>query len=275
MLKKIKSVVRLFPFLTKIYDARQLSKYRNNPVPWTYGYNLAKWKIVESIISSGEFPGKAFGAGFDERVVEHPWVVRGLAGKGLKMLDAGSALNHSNILNRLSGNKLFITTLYPETYCQYKDGVSYTYEDIRELSFKSGFFNTITCISTIEHVGFDNSQYKTVQKNNNTIKGDYIKAVLELKRVLQDGGEIFITVPYGKHMVFSFFQTFDYNMVTDLIKAFQPTSHSLEVFAYSKNGWAKAEPKQCDDLEYCLPENIPAPDNAVAARGVALIKLVK
>ena len=71
------------------------------------------------------------------------------------------------------------------------------------------------------------------------------------------------------------FQVFDHEMVIKILQAFVPKEYKFETYRYTSNGWIKSDPKDCGNLTYCYPFQIPAPDNAAAARGVALLKLVK
>src|SRR6185369_11734557 len=101
------------------------------------------------------------GVGIDERCVEYPWLVSRLSREPETMLDAGSALNHAFLLDlpQLSTKKLHILTLAPERNCFFQRGIGYLYEDLRRLPLRSELYDCVACISTLEHVGCDNTAY--------------------------------------------------------------------------------------------------------------------
>src|SRR5213594_3006260 len=77
-------------------------------VPWTPGYGSFRESYVSKVLSNRELmtafrdnrplPPR-YGFGLDERVIEYPWVLSRLRDSSTMLLDAGSALNHSFLLN--------------------------------------------------------------------------------------------------------------------------------------------------------------------------------
>ena len=102
---------------------------------------------------------RGFGIGLDERVVEYPWLLS-QAPRG-RTLDAGSTLNHAHVLDRVRPlvDELHIVTLAPEAQSFPERGVSYVYADLRRLPYRDAYFDTVVSLSTLEHVGKDNSRY--------------------------------------------------------------------------------------------------------------------
>jgi len=272
----IKNVARQIPVLTKILHAYRLAKYKQHPIPWSVGYAEFKWQLIEKLLTIGSMPSEPFGQGIDERVVEYLWAMKLLPKSNSRIWDAGSAMNFPQLLGRLKDNSLYITTLFPEWHCQYYDGISYTYEDLRGVSFRGDFFDYIVSISTIEHIGFNNRRYcKWESKACDNKEGDYIDVLMEFKRVLKAGGVLLISVPFGKHQVYDNFQVFDCSMVKQMARLFTPGSFNFEVYKYTPSGWIMVDPQECSETEYCLFDKIPASDGAAGARAVALIKLIK
>src|SRR5205823_2256919 len=67
--------------------------------------------------------------------------------------------------------------------------------DVRDLPFPTGAFGVVLCISTLEHVGLDNTVYGLVAERS----GDGQRAALrELRRVLAGNGRLLVTVPCGE-----------------------------------------------------------------------------
>lgn len=100
------------------------------------------------------------GIGLSERIVEIPWTLSHLTKKG-NHLDAGSSLNFRDIvLNSVfDDKKVFIVNLNTERNCYVNDSVSYVYGDLRKKIFMDEFFDSISCVSVLEHVGMDNNRY--------------------------------------------------------------------------------------------------------------------
>jgi len=264
-------------------------------IPWTPGYQEAKMHFIHDVLTNsslldifeknGELPDK-FGFGFDERCVEYPWVFSRLRDVRERLLDAGSILNYEYFINNLIINKkIDILTLAPESNCFWHKGVSYFFGDLRDISTRDNYYDTILCMSTLEHVGLDNTQYTGSQQNVEQRPTDYLKVLPELRRVLKPGGRLFISVPYGKYINFGSFQQFDAQLVKLTLDAFEPEWSEETYFHYTADGWCLSSAQDCEKAEYvqwtALPPNqrqspFPnEPDHAAAARAVACLLLAK
>jgi hypothetical protein len=139
-----------------------------NPPPWTAEYRARHRKFVERALEDsrllerfrhGERLRRRYGIGFDERVIEYPWLLaREPAGH---VLDAGSTLNHEHVLERFLPRcgDLHIVTLAPEPESFPELGVVYSYADVRDLPYPDCSFDTVVAASTLEHVGMDTTAY--------------------------------------------------------------------------------------------------------------------
>ena len=136
---------------------------------------------------------KVFHIVINERVADYPFVHQnlGLDGKG-RILDVGC-----------HGTKLVIelASLGYEVYGI--DGIEYPLQhpnftfvlgDICKTPFPDDFFDAVTAVSTIEHIGL--GRYGDQLHSD----GDKI-AMKEIKRILKPGGKAIITVPFGKKTV--------------------------------------------------------------------------
>jgi SAM-dependent methyltransferase len=252
--------------------------------PWSPGYYTAKRWGIENAIDSGSLkPGtvlpEGYGFRLDERVIEYPWVLARLPQDPGAMLDAGSALNYKFLIRKapVRDAKLSICTLAPEKRCYWGRGISYVFDDLRACMYRSGAFDTIVSISTIEHIGLDNTLlYTTDGTKQEDDAAGFRSAVREFRRLLRPGGVCFITVPYGKACKRGWFQVFDAAMVQMVLHDFQPTDHEIDYFGYSANGWHSADPADLKDAT-CFDihqERTLGPDFAAFARGVACMRLV-
>jgi SAM-dependent methyltransferase len=261
--------------------------------PWSRGYSLSKFDFIKTVLSDdvlvakfrySDVLPKSYGYGYDERVVEYPWVLSRLCEGKSRLLDAGSVFNFPEIVEspKLSGKDITIFTLAPENKAFWEKGISYHYGDLREMPFKDGWFDEIVSISTLEHVGMDNRIY-TRQDSSERIALEAKQAAKELIRVLRAGGKFLASVEFGKHQLIEwdgvpFAEQFDSLLLEGLLEEFEACESVLTSFyKYTQNGWNVSTKEECQDAEYF---NIHAAksvdsDNAAAARAVVLIEVVK
>jgi SAM-dependent methyltransferase len=229
-----------------------------------------------------------YGIAIDERCVEYPWALANLPADGATVLDAGSALNHDYILDAapLPTKRIAILTLAPEHACFWSRGISYLFSDLRDIPLRDGLFDAVTCLSTLEHVDFDNAYYTKGVPQSFQASGDYRAVVGELNRVLKVNGTLLFTVPFGQRRNFGEFQQFDRALLDEAIAAFgQAHERVVTFYRYSSTGWQLADAASCAQCEYVewitrprseWPETVPVePDLAAAARAVACVRLVK
>ena len=100
---------------------------------------------------------------------------------------------------------------------------------------------------------------------------------LELKRVLKVGGTLLITVPFGKHRNYAFFQQFDYAMVKSILSNFQLKESSVHFYLYTPDGWQLSDEERCKNTDYfdVRTANKTPPYKQAASGAIACIKLIK
>ncbi|HYL92591.1 MAG TPA: hypothetical protein VEW69_05480, partial [Alphaproteobacteria bacterium] len=136
----------------------------------------------------------------------------------------------------------------------------------------------VVCLSTLEHVGLDNTRlYTSDQTKKEADASAYLEAVRELRRVLSPGGWAFISVPYGRRDVRDWLQVFDAEMVSALVSAFSPSTHAVTFFQYSDpEGWQlSTEVAARDAVYFDYYRDTPWPGCPAAAGAVACIELRK
>jgi len=219
----------------------------NGKKPWSIGYNSYKWKGIKRYLEKDQFNdgnlSEGYGFRIDERIIEYPWLLSRLSKTEGTLLDAGSILNYETILScsPLLNKKIFISTLAPERKCYWRRGVSYIFEDLRNCCYRDNFFDCVVCISTLEHIGLDNTMLYTndpSKKENENCS--HLSAVKDFHRILKPGGTLFITTPYGQYMNHGWFQVFDEEMVNTIINTFNPSSYLETHFRYLPQGWQKS-----------------------------------
>lgn len=270
-------LANIFIFIYKIFGQR----------PWSLGYNVYKFKTIKNVVEShltnfrgGKLP-RRYGYALDERVVEYPWVFSRLKETEKVILDAGAALNHGEILNLpcLRDRRVYISTLaYEQFYVVYPNTPSYIFEDLRNLNFRDAFFDAIVCISTLEHIGMDNTFLYTsdVSKKEND-KYAFLTAVTEFRRVLKKGGTLYLSVPYGRHKNHQWFQIFDAGMVSRLKREFMPVQESEVYFKYENRQWDYSNAKACEQATFfdIHKERQHRPDYLAASESVVCLEFIK
>jgi hypothetical protein len=108
----------------------------------------------------------------------------------------------------------------------------------------------VACISTPEHVGLDTRQFTGVDVRGAARESDFIAALYEMRRVLKPGGEMLLTVPFGRFRNVGTRQVFDARLLEQAIAAFEPGAVARTFFKYSQQGWQSAGAEDCRECEY-------------------------
>ena len=249
--------------------------------PWTHEYVDLHRRLVSEVLddpaliqsfAKGDPLPQGYGVGFDERVVEFPWLfAQGLQGR---TLDAGSALNHEHVVDRAlrSVDELHVVTLEPEELAFTERRVSYVYSDLRELPYKDKYFDTVVCLSTLEHVGMENARYGVNEPRADDPVREMSRAIAELERV--SAGPMLVSVPYGRQEDHGWFRQFDRADVKALLDAAGGRA-SVTVFRYSADGWQVSDLEAAADASYrdFTADPTPVEDLAAAARAVVCIRV--
>lgn len=251
--------------------------------PFTTGYEVYKERRIAEILSAGAFdperlpPG--YGLRLDERIVEYPWLLSRLPGGPGTLLDAGSVLNFEYLLAHpvLRTKRMFISTLAPERPWQRsRPNVSYVYEDLRESCFRDSYFDWVVSLSTLEHVGMDNTVFYTADRaRKEHDRRAYLQVVEELRRVLKPGGVLYASMPFGRASDHGWLQVFDAAMVEALLEAFAPVSYAERHFRYERDGWRVSSREASRDATYFDYRRSKRHDDdyAAAARAVVCLEL--
>jgi glycosyltransferase involved in cell wall biosynthesis/SAM-dependent methyltransferase len=254
--------------------------------PWTAEYVEAHREFVTRVLDDARlldpFRHRAplpadYGVGYDERVVEFPWLLtRDLAGR---VLDAGSTLNHPHTLVRVRPRveELHVVTLAPEQEAYPFLDVSYLFADLRLLPLRDATYDRVVSLSTLEHVGMDNSQYGSSAPRAEDPDAELRCALRELRRVLKPGGTLLFTVPFGEPDDFGWLRVFSTEDIEALVGAFEPDEVARTFFRYDAGGWQLSTAEEAARERYRdhFSAGEPGPDRAVAARAVACVELRK
>jgi SAM-dependent methyltransferase len=130
--------------------------------------------------------------GIDERPIEIAWTL-GRFRRARRLLDVGYAFAEPVWLAAVQGldaGERVGVDVAPRDV----PGLRGTVGDVRRLPFADGAFDVVFCISTLEHVGRDNTRYGGPAEQDNAAP---LAALRELHRVTARRGRIFVTVPCG------------------------------------------------------------------------------
>jgi len=270
-------------------------------VPWSRTYNAYQRDFVIGAIEDeclmrtfkdGLSLPAGYGVGVDERCVEYPWLFSCFPASPGKVLDAGSVLNYDYILDQpaIKEDDLTILTLGPEAgACYYIKGVSYLFADLRDTPIRDNFFDFIVCLSTLEHVGMDNTIFTNNSRYKENRPTDFVMVMNEFRRILKPRGTLLLSVPYGKYQNMGMQQQFDKALLTEAMEAFGPVDRSsMTFYQYQSSGWQVAREDECCEAQYNdwiaqfwtkgvpIPQIVRVePDLAAAARAVACVQMVK
>lgn len=214
---------------------------------------------------------------YDERLVEYPVFADWLLSRniGSDILDVGCVLNNrlvSNLLGERCGAVWFCNPSV-EQVCPLTNPTFYHVADLANAFAGGTCFPLVTCLSTIEHIGYDNSQYGGTQPARFTDPRPetLAEACRSLIGLTAPSGGLLITVPYGfaealVHPVTQKIasQVFDERALQSAITTLRNhvVDCELRVFQAFEDGWTQVNPASCT-VRYA--------DGCPAAAAVAVI----
>ena len=269
----------------RLHTARIRRYIRGGRKPWSIGYEEFRNDRVLEVLNSAQHLDRFrtyselpphFGEQLDERIIEYPWTFAQLDPSTSLLLDAGSALNHEFLIGTsdLRRKEIVFYTLAPETYCR-APNLSYIFGDLRDTILRDATFHEIVCISTLEHIGMDNSKlYTSDPRLNEHEPTDYQRVMREFHRILAPGGRLMVTVPFGRPQSFGWLQVFDGQLLDATVSSFSGELVNSAFYQYTTDGWILSDRSRCSECEYFdIHSQRTAPDGAAAARAVACLEL--
>jgi SAM-dependent methyltransferase len=172
--------------------------------------------------------------GTDERVIEIPWVLSRLVPSG-RVLEVGYAFAEAPYLAALlrSGVELVGVDLARRDV----DGMETVEADVRSLPFEERSFDQVLLVSTLEHVGADNTVYGIDGELDDAGR---LTALRELRRVLRSEGSLLVTVPLGEPGGHGWFHQDDVRGWTRLFTRAGLFVEEQEAYELGESGWAAA-----------------------------------
>jgi SAM-dependent methyltransferase len=172
--------------------------------------------------------------GTDERVIEIPWVLSRLRTTG-RVLEVGYAYAEPAYLAGLlrSGVDLVGVDLATRDVGQLETVEA----DVRDLPFPDRSFDQVLLVSTLEHVGADNTVYGLEAESD---EGAREAALRELSRILVRDGSLLVTVPLGEPGDHGWFRQEDERGWTSLFARAGLFVEELEAYELGADGWRAA-----------------------------------
>jgi SAM-dependent methyltransferase len=183
-------------------------------------------------------------AGTDERVIEVPWVLSRLVPSG-RVLEVGYAFAEAPYLVALlrSGVDLVGVDLAGRDV----DGMERVDADVRDLPLPDASLDQVLLVSTLEHVGADNSGYGLAAEKAPASQAD---ALRELGRVLRPGARLLVTVPLGEPGDHGWFRLDDVAGWTGLFTSAGLFVEEQEAYELTADGWRAAPGFRAEGVGY-------------------------
>jgi len=140
-----------------------------------------------------------------DRYIEYPFVIRNLPRPPAKILDCGCAGSFFPLILSSFGYDTYAVDIRKYSILNRLEYQNFHFlrESICRTSFPPDYFDAISAISTLEHIG---------------LSGDE-KAMQEIKRIVKPEGSILITIPFGRAKILRpFSRIYDSNWVKKITK---------------------------------------------------------
>jgi SAM-dependent methyltransferase len=183
--------------------------------------------------------------GTDERVVEVPWVLSRLRAVG-RVLEVGYAFAEPAYLAgllRAGGIELVGADLATRAV----EGMETVEADVCNLPFAAATFDQVLLVSTLEHVGADNTVYGLEAAGHPAAR---LRALRELVRVLRPDGSMLVTVPLGEAGDYGWFRQENERGWTQMYAHAGFFVEEVEAYELEPDGWRATRAFRADGVRY-------------------------
>jgi hypothetical protein len=170
--------------------------------------------------------------GGDERLIEIPWCLARYAGEP-RVLDAGYAFAEPIYLDGLADagvEELVGVDLVTADVRGFRS----VQADLRDLPFEDESFDVAIAISTIEHIGRDNTQYGLAAEDGDTLDA----ALRELRRIAP---RVLVTVPTGERALLPEQSVYEPSEWVDRFTRAGFLVYEDELYELTPDGWRSVD----------------------------------
>jgi len=187
---------------------------------------------------------------YTSRSREYDFTMNNIPSNKCKLLDVGSVGSLFPLNLAKKGYEVYVVDV--RKYHEKHPNLISINSDITNTSFSNDFFNVITCISTIEHIGL------SAYGDPNYGEGDKL-AVKEFSRILEKPGKLILTTPFtGEYKVLPFKNTYekiyDYETIRSLFRGWNILKEEYYIPKGVKN-WIKATKEEAEKEYVVYPKS--------------------
>lgn len=170
-------------------------------------------------------------------------------------------------------------TLHHEGHAEVSDDVRYEFSDLRQLPYRDGWFSSVVCMSTLEHVGMDNRMYGDSAGASTDPAVEMGRALQELRRVTRTGGVLLVSVPFGKRQDRGWLRILDADELQVIGQSPDWRVDRSQILRATQEGWRECPIADAASAGYNEPRAgkhagpQTAPPWVSAAEAVALVEL--
>lgn len=162
-----------------------------------------------------------------DRALEYPWVIENIDIQEGRLLDVGST--SCEMFYQILPKSIEINGINLNPQKNNNPNIKLQHGDIRNTDYENNYFDCITCISVLEHIGVS-GRYNSDEDQ----EGDK-KAMKEIHRILKPNGNLLLTIPYGAKDVLPINKLYNKERIQKLFNDFEILEQKFLKF-YKKYG---------------------------------------
>ena len=161
------------------------------------------------------------------RIVEIPFLYKNLNFENIhKILDLGCVGSKTSLQLASLGYEVVGVDIRPNPLKHHN--FRFIQGNFINLNLQPETFDCVICISTIEHIGLPAYNIKSFDDGDK-------KAINKIFYILKKGGQLLLTVPYGKNIIDKFERNYNYRTLNELLKDFK--INEFKIYEKVKNDW--------------------------------------